>query len=111
MLQELLVQLVKRANAEQSVAVAAMADGLHMLVYPQRDGVLVGLGLEGDRAAPLDAARLLRRRGANMTLYGSWLPARLQDGAWYVVKRLAGSELDMLAHDESDLEAAAELIS
>lgn len=111
MLQELLVELVKRANAEQAVTVASMADGVHMLVYPLDNGVLVGIGLEGARAASVDPARLLHKRASNMALYGGWLPAQLQDGAWYVLKRMAGSELDMLAHDERDLEAAAELIS
>lgn len=111
MLQELMAQLVKRADLEQSVAVASMEDGLHLLAYPLDNGMLVGLGLEGERAQRVDAALLLQRRAGDMARFGAWLPAQLKDGAWYVVKRLPPFDLDNLALDENDLEAAGELLS
>lgn len=110
MLQELLLELVKRADAEQSVAIASMADGVHMLAYPLDRGVLIGMGLEGDSAQQVDPALLLRKRAGDMARYGGWLPARLKDGGCYVVKRLPSFHLDSLALSQIDLEAAVELL-
>ena len=109
--QELLVELVKRAHDEQAVAFASMEGGMQMLVYPLDHGMLVGIGLEDERAQRVDAARLLHRRGGDMARFGSWLPARLKDGSWYVVRRVRAFDLDVPVLDQSDLDAAAELLS
>lgn len=107
MLQQLLLELVKRAHNEKSVAVVSLADGVQLLAYPMDDGMLVGFGLEGEQAARVDPARVLQKRADDMALFGCWLPAQLKDGAWYVVRRMNG----VAALDESDLDAAAELLS
>ena len=110
MLQELLVELLTRADNEKSVAVVSLADGIQMLAYPMETGMLVGVGLEGEAAARLDPSGMLHRRASDMARFGHWLPAQLKDGAWYVLRRLplypAGGALD-----ERDLEAAAELLA
>jgi hypothetical protein len=111
MLQELLVELLKRAHAEQSVALAATEDGVQLLAYPLDQGMLVGVGLEGQRAQFFDGAALLRTRAGDMERFGSWLPSQLKDGAWYVVKRLPAFDPYAPALDERDLDAAVELIS
>jgi hypothetical protein len=109
--QELLVELVKRAHDEQAVAFASVEDGVQMLVYPLEHGMLVGVGLEGERAYRVDAAQVLHRRGGDMARFGSWLPARLKDGSWYVVRRVRVFDLDVPVLDQSDLVAAEELLS
>lgn len=110
MLQELLVELVRRADSEKSVAVVSLADGGQMLAYPMDEGMLVGVGLEGEHAARVDPGRVLRRRAGDMSRFGGWLPAQLKDGAWYVLKRLPHYQSGVVL-DERDLEAAAELLS
>ena len=109
--QQLLVALVNKAVTEKSVAFTSRADGVQMLVYPLDHGILVGIGLEGERAQRVDAVYLLHKRADDMARFGSWLPARLKDGSWYVVKRVLAFDLNFPALDQSDLEAAEELLS
>lgn len=111
MLQELMQELVKRAHSEKSVAYASLADGMQLLAYPLDERMVIGVGMEGVHAQRIDAARVLHRRSSDMARFGSWLPAQLKDGAWYVVKRLPAFHLDAGTVDERDLEAAAELLA
>ncbi|SFV13896.1 hypothetical protein [Pseudoduganella namucuonensis] len=109
-MRELLMELVKRAHAENSVAVATLADGIAMLAYPMDDGMLVGLGMEGEYARRVDATRLLHKRAGDMARFGGWLPAQLKDGAWYVLKRLPSYHQDARLLEEDEVAAAVELL-
>lgn len=109
-MRELLMELVKRAHAENSVAVATLADGITMLAYPMDDGMLVGVGMEGEHAHGVDATRMLHKRAGDMARFGGWLPAQLKDGAWYVVKRLPRYHEEARALEEDDVAAAVELL-
>lgn len=111
MVEKLLIELVRKAHVEQSVSCASISGGMQILVYPLDRGVLIGIGREGERAQAIDATRLLHRRAGNMARFGSWLPARLKDGAWYVVKRVLMYDLDISPLSQSDLETAEELLS
>jgi hypothetical protein len=110
MFQELLTELVHRAHVEQSVAFASVGNGVQLLVYPLEHRMLVGVGLEGERALQMDANRLLRKRAGDMARFGSWLPARMKDGSWYVFKRVPVHDLDVPVLDQSDLDKAEELL-
>lgn len=110
-MQELMMELVRRAHMERTVALAGLADGMQLLAYPMDDGVLIGLGLENERAQRIDPARVLQKRAGDMPRLGHWLPVVLKDGGWYVVKRLPSFHLAMATLDEHDLAAAAELLA
>ena len=111
MLQDLLMELARRATVEQAVAQATVEGDLRMLVYPLEHGLLVGLGVEGARAQSAQATRILYRRAADMARFGAWLPARLKDGSWYVLKRMPVAASGPAPLLETDLEAAAELLN
>jgi hypothetical protein len=82
-----------------------------MLAYPLEDGMLIGVGMEGERAQRVDAARLLHKRAGDMARFGHWLPTQLKDGAWYVVKRLPPFRHDTRFVNEDDVAAAVELLN
>jgi hypothetical protein len=109
--QELLTALVDRARVDQAVAFASVGTGMLLLVYPLERRMLVGVGLEGERALRIDAARLLHRRAGDMSRFGSWLPARLNDGSWYVFRRVPVHDLNAPLLAQSDLDTAEELLS
>lgn len=109
--EELLVTLVKRAHADRSVASASMLNGVKMLVYPLEQGILIGVGLNGERAQLIKASRLLHKRAGDMPRFGSWLPIRLMDGSWYVVKRVQSYDSDLPVLNQSELDTAEELLS
>lgn len=109
-MRELLMELAKRAHAENSVAVAELADGVALLAYPMDDGMLVGVGMEGEHAQRVGPTRLLHKRAGDMARFGGWLPAQLKDGAWYVLKRLPSYHQDARPLDEDDVAAAVELL-
>jgi hypothetical protein len=111
MSQELLTELVNIAHVEQSVAIASIGDGMQLLVYPLEHRMLVGVGLEGERALQIDANRLLHKRAGDMARFGSWLPARMKDGSWYVFKRVPMHDLNVPVPNQSDLDTAEELLS
>jgi hypothetical protein len=111
MMQELLREIMKRAHTEQSVATVTLADGTALLAYPMDSGMLVGVGMEGEYAQRVDAARLLHKRAGDMARFGAWLPAQLKDGAWYVVKRLPPFQHDVRFIGEDDTAAATELLN
>lgn len=112
-MEQLVVQLVKRACAEQVVTSSKLANGMQLLAYPLAAGVLIAIGLERDLAYRINAESLLRKRSADPARFGAWLPALFADGSCYVVRRLLhfnhGSEASPLSLDE--LAAAQELLS
>lgn len=109
--EELLVTLVRRSHADHTVASASMPDGVKMLVYPLEQGMLIGVGLNGERAQLIKASRLLHKRAGDMPRFGSWLPARLMDGSWYVVKRVQSYDPNLPVFNQSELDIAEELLS
>lgn len=110
-MEELLMQLAKIARSERSVATDQLGNGMVMLVYPEDDAVIVGIGYEGELAQKLQPDDLLRRRSENLELFGAWLPAMFKDGSIYVVRRVADLDFDsgnpILLEDEL---AAAEAL-
>lgn len=112
MMQEILTQLVQRACAEQVVASAATADGLHLMVYPlEQGGILVGVGIEGERAQLLNPEMLLYKRSRDLERFGSWMPSLFADGSWYVARRIVTFDVDLPVLTQDDLDAAEELLA
>lgn len=111
MTQEILTQLVQRACAEQVVASAATPDGIHLMVYPTEEGMMVGVGIEGERAQLLNPEMLLYKRSRDLERFSSWMPSLFADGSWYVVRRIVTFDVDLPVLTQGDLDAAEELLA
>ena len=92
----LLASLVDQASRQDQVCSRSLADGFELLAYPiaGQGQVLVGLGLPAVLADNIDSGALLRRRGARMEDCGDWLPARLEDGSLYLLRRWPAAAWD-----------------
>jgi hypothetical protein len=114
-MEKILIQLANSALKERAVFSRKLENGMNLLVYPlpSNDGVLVALGYERDWPHPVQAETILQRRVAHMKRFGSWMPSRSADGAWYVVRRVAYAGFDSTAPvlDSEDLMAAQELLA
>jgi hypothetical protein len=108
MMEELLKTLLHQARMEQAVAMQRLDSGLHIFVYPLRDGVIIALGIAPDR--PLPARDLLRKRSSNLMRYGVWLPAMFNDGSLYVLRRVTGQDDEASLLTEATLTLAEELL-
>lgn len=112
-MEELLIQLARRAHGEHVVAGQVLADGMHLLVYPLEQGLIVGVGFERDLAYRVHPETLMQRRSMQLSRYGAWLPAMLADGSFYAVRRIdyfnPHSNVPVLSDDE--LFVAQELMS
>lgn len=111
MLQQLLLNLARKAYTENTVAFTSLAGDVQILVYPMDQGILVGFGVEGELAKRVNVARILHKRAGDMSRFGSWLPARLKDGGLYVLKRVLDFNPNFPPLDQSDLDAAEELLN
>ncbi len=96
----LCAQLVAQARLHNAVAMAALAEGSRLFVYPLERGVLLALGATAQDGRPLRPETLLRRRGADLRRFGAWLPALFADGSCYLVRRCSDSEAGGLDDDE-----------
>jgi hypothetical protein len=108
---ELLAELVRRAHSEESVAFASLRQDVQLLVYPIDHRLLIGVGVEGERAQRVDISRVLHKRSSDMARFGDWLPARMKDGSCYVFKRIASYDLDRPVLDPGELDIAEELLT
>ncbi len=112
-LEELLIEAAEKASSEKKVATRKTFSGMQLLVYPMDDSLLVALGFEAERGRQVRAEEVLRKRSQNMARYGSWLPAQLLDGGWYVVRRLNTSHFPQggLLLSNNELSFAQELLA
>ncbi|MGW8393193.1 hypothetical protein [Pseudoduganella sp. HUAS MS19] len=101
-------QLLAQARLHDAVAMAALAGGRRLLIYPLESGVLLALGATTPEAQHLRGETLLRRRGAGLRRRGAWLPALFADGSWYLVRRCTDSEA--IGLDDEQWLAAEELL-
>lgn len=110
MTQELLMQLVRKAIEEQTMASVVTERDLHLMVYPLDQCMIVGVGIEGERAHALQPKDLLHRRSRDLERYGAWMPTWLDDGSWYVARRIFHVDIDIAPLTQEDLDIAAELL-
>jgi hypothetical protein len=112
-MEQLLMQLARRAHDERVVAAQTLENGMRLLVYPLERGVIVGLGFERDLAHLVHPESLVQRRSMHLSRFGAWLPAMLADGGFYAVRRCdyfnPASSMPVLTDD--DLMVAQELMS
>ncbi|MGI4846644.1 MAG: hypothetical protein ACRYGK_00655 [Janthinobacterium lividum] len=110
-MQSVLNELIAVARLNNNVASTTLEGGFEMLAYPEEEVMLVALGFAG--GAPVQRARdaLLRKRSSNLPRYGAWLPTIFDDGNWYVVRRLAGSDAESAGLSDDELDAAQELLN
>lgn len=112
-MEQILIQLAKRALVDQVVAAQTLANGLRLLIYPLERGLIVGVGFERDLACRVYPDSLLQRRSENISRFGAWLPSMLVDGSFYVIRRIEyynpDDNLPVLTED--DLIVAQELVS
>ena len=106
----LLSKLLARAWRECAVLTQPLEDGLQLLVYPDGDDALVGIGYGRTEAHRLTPEELLRRRSARIATLGAWLPACFIDGSAYLVRRIAGAQSDSWPGD-AELAAVRELLA
>jgi hypothetical protein len=109
-MEELLTQMANTARSTQDVVDTALEDGMHLLVYPYEQGLLVGLGYGADQAHRVDMTTVLRVRGQHLERVGAWLPARFADGSAYVVRRVPDAG-DGPVLSEQELMAGRELLA
>ncbi|ADJ62302.1 hypothetical protein G5B88_03950 [Herbaspirillum seropedicae] len=108
-MKELIMRLIGEARIQQAVAMSHVDNGMHVFAYPQEAGMLIALGVSAE--APMRPEDILRRRGAELRLFGGWLPALFNDGGIYVVRRLSSEEEEGGDELDSQLEAALELLN
>lgn len=109
-MQDLLEALLARAWRERIVLTQAIDAELLLLVYPDGEHALLGLGYDGAHAHRLPQAALLRRRAARIATLGDWLPACFVDGSAYLVRRIAAAQ-PAAWPDEAELLAVRELLA
>ena len=107
-MEELLKTLLHEARMQQAVAMQRLDSGLHVLVYPLQNGVIVALGIPPDR--PLPPKEVLRKRSSDLARYGAWLPAMFNDGSLYVLRRVSGQD-DEASLTDAALAVAEELLN
>lgn len=112
-MEEILVQLVKTAQAEQAVASQQLTNDMKLLVYPLEQGIVIALGYEGEFAHRMPAQELVRKRTGNLERFGSWMPAMFNDGGIYVVRRIRHLDTNLADSilSEDELLAAEELLT
>lgn len=95
---------LQMAHRHRQSVETRIGEALLVLVQPIEGHVLLMLGVGGGR----HAEDILRRRMLDPARFGAWLPARLQDGALVLARRLpvAGGTPGLPA---SDLAALLEL--
>lgn len=108
-MEKLIDDLIARARAGQTVLTHRLDDGQGLLAYPLADGALVAIGQSGQAARHLDAEQLLRERSRQLPRMGSWLPALLQDGSWYLVRRI-GMSGAIAAPSDDEIAAVRKLL-
>jgi hypothetical protein len=112
-MEQLLIQLARRAHGDQVVAAHTLANGMRLLVYPLERGLIVGVGFDRDLAYRVHPESLVQRRSMHLSRFGAWLPAMFADGSLYAVRRFdyfnPASDVPVLTDD--DLMVAQELMS
>lgn len=112
-MEQLLIQLARRAHDDAVVAAHTLDNGMRVLVYPLGQGLIVGVGFGRDLAYRVHPESLLRRRSMHLSRFGTWLPTMFTDGSIYAVRRFdyfnPGSDVPVLTDDE--LMVAQELMS
>ncbi|MFZ6773935.1 hypothetical protein ACO0LB_14585 [Undibacterium sp. SXout7W] len=113
MMEQLLIQLARRAHNDQIVAAHVLVSGIRLLVYPVNTGLIVCMGFGADLAYRVHPESLLQKRSVDMSRFGVWLPVLFLDGSFYVVRRIDGFNpaSDVAVLTEEDLMIAQELIS
>lgn len=107
-------RVVGLARSERAVSSQRLRNGMTFLAYPGDDGVIIGVGYDGDRAYDVRAETVLRKRADFSARFGPWLPSVFADGSWYLLRRVAHSALpsqQALGLSLDDLIAAQELLS
>jgi hypothetical protein len=77
-----------------AVAKSVLDSGLALFVYPEREFLIVGVGLRRDAVRPDTIEAVLKRRVDVPQRFGPWLPSRFLDGSFFVLRRIprAGTE-------------------
>jgi len=108
-MKELVMSLIGEARIQRAVAMTHLENGIHIFAYPLDSSMLLAMGVGAE--APMRPEDLLRRRGAELSVFGDWLPALFNDGGIYVIRRLSAEEEDGGDELDRQLEAALELLN
>lgn len=112
-MEQLLARLSRHACSTQVVVSEEIRNGIQMLVYPLENGILIAVGYERGRISHSQIETAMRRRYAQLSRYGAWMPALFVDGSWYMVRRIEQDNHGAVASTlpEEELRAALELLA
>lgn len=112
-LEQILDEAAAKAMSSRMVVIVGTPIEARLLVYPLDSEILVGVGFAPEQGRQVSSVEILKRRSRWLARFGNWLPAQLQDGSWYVVRRVPHRhfvEKKRLLQDD-ELQLARELLS
>lgn len=105
---DMLTPLAWAARQRGEVGTLQREDGIMLVAYPLKDGMVLGMGMEPGSSALL--RMMLRKRADDTARYGRWLPALYNDGGCYVLIRIDRLPDSGPVLDAALLQAGAELL-
>jgi hypothetical protein len=90
----IVTSLVRSGLNSGAVTRSVLTSGLALFVYPERQFLIIGVGLRRDALMPDTIELVLKRRAELPQRFGRWLPSRFVDGSFFVLQRIAHAGIE-----------------